>query len=149
MRTLPLLVFAVLLPVGCWLERPREHDWFLALDPSQQALALARQPVEAQIDLYLAEMLYGHPPRLRLADALAENGPLLVDPVLARLRADDDELVDVHLIYALARAQELKRADVRSDSNNMRVIEEAVTSMVDPRWREIARRDVQRIRNAP
>lgn len=130
-----LMLAFVLTGSNCGRDYPPEHRAFLDLPRDQRRTAIANYPPEEQVALYISAMLAKHPPHLELADAVAENGEVVLPILLRRIQEDEREVVQVDLLYVLARMQEMGRANVAADAETIAALRSVVASMQDPEWK--------------
>jgi hypothetical protein len=125
----------------------REFVEFYKLPESEQTRQFAKFPIEKQIDFHLQAMSM-EPPEMKFAQIIADQGDIIIPPVLARLKTDrhDRRTLDYMLIFKeFCRRRNCEQTNPQLLSD----LEKEIVRIEDPFWREKAEKDIALMRGAP
>lgn len=129
-----LFVLAVTLLTACGPRMPPEYQWFFDLSPEQQHVEMKKFPIEKQVDYYLIGMSYVHPPRIGLADEIAQQGKRGLPYLVKRLQDEKEDYERANIILVL-KEMSLFYYDLRGEKEVLRVLSETIATMKEP-WKE-------------
>ncbi len=136
---------------GCGAnELPSEYQWFFALPSAQQHRALAKEPMEKQIDIYLFAIENFQPSAygFGFSDDIAANGSAAVPLLIARLRRDQNESHQWALIQVFRDMVKFHH-DFRNEKDTLQVLTAVVGSMKGPFYRKDSQNLLNEILSMP
>jgi hypothetical protein len=113
---------------------PGEYKWFFDLSPEQQHAQMKKFPIDKQVDYYLIGMGYVHPPKMGLAEDIAEQGKEALPYLTKRLQEERDDGNREDIIY-IFKEMSLFHYDLRNEKEVLRVLNETIATMKDP-WKQ-------------
>lgn len=150
-RLLVAVLACFSLAVGCGAgEVPAQYQGFFALPSAQQHSALAKEPLEKQIDIYVFAVDNFRPSAygFGFSDDIAANGRRAVPVLIARLRSDLNESHRWALIHVF-RDMVKFHYDFRNDKDTVQVLTEVVGSMKGSFYRKDSENLLNEVANLP
>jgi hypothetical protein len=120
---------------------------FYKLPESEQTRRFTKFSIEKQIDFHLQAMSM-EPPEMKFAQIIADEGDVIIQPVLGRLKADrhDRRTLDYMLIFK----EFCRRRDcVRTNQQLLSDLQKEIAKIEDPFWRELAQKDLALMKGSP
>jgi hypothetical protein len=123
-----------------------EYRPFFRLPMQRQPEELLRQPLERQLDIYIAGMTGVHPPRSDLGLVIGGQGPAIMPALLSRMRLAREDYIKAHLVWILRGMPCTPSLDgrVRAGLDSVRV---QVAAIRDSTHRETAEQNLKYAEN--
>ena len=133
--SLILIATLALFTTGC-AHLSDDTTRFFDQDVERQHEEFRTLPIERQYELYRAGILAWHPPHTRFAVDLASRGEEVVPFLLTKLEEERWDHMKERIILVLRVMTRIYGVELHKDDAVMLTLEDTVTSMVDPFYRQ-------------